>query len=59
MTKENIPSQSDVEKQLEDWTIRISTLYANIKEWTKSNTSYTIKEQSEVTMYEELMDKHE
>jgi hypothetical protein len=58
MLNEDTLSQSDIEKRVEDWNIRISDLYSSIKEWLASVPSYTTREQSEVTMYEELMQKY-
>lgn len=52
-------TKNDVEKSIDDWLFRISNLYALIETWLKSVPLYTTKAQSEVTMYEALMDKYQ
>lgn len=58
MLDEGTLSQADIEQRVDDWMNRISSLYSSIKEWLNTVPSYTTKEQSEVTMYEELMQKY-
>lgn len=56
---EDTLSKADIEKRVDDWGLRISNLYTSIKDWLSSDPSYTVKEQSEVTMNEELMQKYQ
>lgn len=51
-------TKEDIEKRIDDWVLRISDLYSSIREWLESAPSYVIKERSDVTMYEELMQKY-
>ncbi|MDD5214216.1 MAG: hypothetical protein PHQ03_01595 [Methylococcales bacterium] len=57
MPNENTLSKTDIEKKVEDWETRIQSLYASVKDWLPSG--YTVKEQSEVTMFEELMQQYD
>jgi hypothetical protein len=59
MLDEGRLSQADIEKRVNDWMNRISGLYSSIKEWLNTSPSYTTREQSEVIMYEELMQKYQ
>lgn len=59
MSNENTLSKRDIENRVEDWERRISNLYSSVKDWLASSSSYTAKEQSEVTMCEELMQQYE
>ncbi len=52
-------SKADIEASVDDWVARVAALYSSIKEWLGSTSSYSAKEQSEVTMYEELMQKYQ
>jgi hypothetical protein len=54
---EQIVLQKKIKEDIEDWKLRISTLYSSVKNWLGS-TSYVTKEKSDVSMYEELMDKY-
>lgn len=56
---EDMLSKTDIEKRVDDWVSRVSNLYSSIKEWLNAVSLYTAKEQSEVTMYEELMEKYQ
>ena len=52
-------SKEHIEKRLEDWKSRISNLYSSIEHWLASNPSYSIKIQTEVPMYEEIMQQYQ
>ena len=52
-------SKEHIEKRLEDWKSRISNLYSSIENWLASNPSYSIKIQTEVPMYEEIMQQYQ
>ena len=56
---DNTLTKEDIEKRIDDWVLRLSDLYSSIREWLGSVPSYAIKERSDVTMYEELMQKYD
>ena len=56
---DNTTSKIDIENRIDDWMERVSKLYTFIKESLSSVPSYSTKENSEVTMYEELMQKYQ
>lgn len=57
MSEETL-SKEYIEQRLEDWKSRISSLYSSIEDWLAINSSYSIKKQTEITMYEELMQQY-
>ena len=56
---DNTLTKEEIEKRIDDWESRILNLYASIREWLKEVPSYIPKKQSDVTMYEELMQKYD
>ncbi len=56
---EDTLSKTDIEKRINDWILRISNLYSSVKDWLNVDPSYTTREQTEVIMYEEMMQKYQ
>ncbi len=56
---ENQLTKRDVEEKIKDWTVRISRLYGLIARWLDAYPAYSIKDQSETKMYEEMMEKYQ
>jgi len=50
-------TKKQVEKRVQDWKGRIVNLHSLISKWLKNNPEYSIKNESSIEMYEELMQK--
>lgn len=50
-------TKQDIQKRIDDWKARISSLYDSIADWATSEGAYRCKRHRAVPMYEELMQK--
>ena len=57
MTEKEVKKEH-LEKRVDDWKSRISSLYKTIEDWLSNMDGYTVRKQATIDMHEELMQKY-